>query len=391
MLHCCVLNSQFYERSKLDCLMKRLFASGPLLSITLFGVCSASQLHPGDLLVADPTGQTVYFVDPSNGNRSILSSSGSGAIGSGPGFQPVGIAVAPNGKVIVTDPFNDAVLQIDPLTGNRSYLSSQAHGVGTGNPILPRQVAVAADGTIYVTDSGTIPGYGHGQSVYRIDPSTGNRTIFSSAGLNVGTGPAWFPFDLAVRSNGDVIVSDPSSQALYLVDHLTGNRSVLSSSQASIATGNGPGFAPVGIAVGPNGSIVAGDPANDALLQIDLLTGNRSYLSSQPHGVGSGPPIQPRGIAIGPDGFIFSTDSGLIPDYGHGQSVYRIDPISGNRSIASSFDLNVGSGPPWTPFDVAVVVPEPSSLTLAGLGLLGLLAWGWRSKVREGLSGLVRV
>lgn len=289
--------------------MQRLLIIGAVFALTLATLCSAAQLHTGDLLVTDPTSQTVYYVDPATGNRSILSSPGPSAVGSGPGFGPVGIAVAANGQVLVTDPFNDAVLKIDPLTGNRSYVSSFLHGVGTGNSILRRQSAVGADGTIFVTDSGTSPGYGNGQSVYRIDPLTGNRTVFSSSDLHVGTGPAWSPFGLSVRPNGDVVVSDPESQAVFLVDHITGKRSILSSSQLAIAVGAGPGFAPVGICFSLGGSILVSDPPNDAILQVDGLTGNRTYLSAPTHGIGAGPPIQPRAIAIDQNGSVFRPTS----------------------------------------------------------------------------------
>jgi hypothetical protein len=77
----------------------------------------------------------------------------------------------------------------------------------------------------------------------------------------------------------------------------------------------------------------------DALLTVDVATGDRALVASPSVGTG-GWPSQPRGIAVdGAQGRAFVSDYTLA-------SIWTIDLVTGNRSILS--DAATGTGPPLT-------------------------------------------
>ena len=121
-------------------------------------------------------------------------------MGTGPGFitdtvaYDVELGHSGNLLAIVVGASNSssgAILSIDPSTGNRTLLSGL--GLGTGPDLPPTDagaLGVATDGTMYTNyfGSGSFTFQG---PVLRIDPATGNRTIVSDA--THGTGPLFAP------------------------------------------------------------------------------------------------------------------------------------------------------------------------------------------------------
>jgi sugar lactone lactonase YvrE len=88
----------------------------------------------GNLLVADAGNQQIIRVDPVTGNRTVVSGLGTGT---GTGFAlPSGVTVDPLGNIQVADSGDlginalPAVFNVDPTTGNRTILSDFAHGSG---------------------------------------------------------------------------------------------------------------------------------------------------------------------------------------------------------------------------------------------------------------------
>ena len=93
-------------------------------------------------------------------------------MGSGAGFlEPFGVAVEADGSLVVVDLGLDAVVRVDPISGNRTVFSDATTGSGPdfGSPV---DIAVEADGTLVVTDCDL-------RAVVRVDPITGDRTIVS--------------------------------------------------------------------------------------------------------------------------------------------------------------------------------------------------------------------
>src|SRR5215207_5413697 len=106
--------------------------------------------------------------------------------GGGPDFEtPTGLAVEADGKLLFTDLSLLAVVRVDPSSGDRTIVSDA--GTGSGPDFQsPINLAVEAGGQLVVVDTGL-------SAVLRVDPASGDRTVVSDA--NTGTGPSFRPFD----------------------------------------------------------------------------------------------------------------------------------------------------------------------------------------------------
>ena len=159
----------------------------------------AQALTPGEVLVIDSGAGTgfqgaLFVVDPATGARTVLSDFGSGA---NPGFNPVGVAVEPDGTILVIDinagtGFQGALFRVDPLTGARTLLSDFGSGANPGES--PVGVAVEPNGTILVVDVSA--GTGNLGALFRVDPLSGARTLVSDFGS--GANPGSDPIGVAV-------------------------------------------------------------------------------------------------------------------------------------------------------------------------------------------------
>jgi hypothetical protein len=263
----------------------------------------------GALIVTEPfVGfQKVLRVDPATGDRAILSGLGAG---SGPVFFPISVAVAPAGDLFVTQDqefgADAAVIRVDPSTGDRSLVSSSARGAG---PALnaPLGLAIEPGGTLVVSDAAL-------DAVLRIDPSTGDRTVVSSA--DTGSGPRLRLVEaITADADGSLLVVDnggtracvpfcPSelcqicleiAPSILRVDPGTGDRTKVSGGGECLTVGllgcvtpylghTGPGLPLVfaaDIAVEPTGSYVITDAGfgRAALVRVNPVTGRRRTLA----------------------------------------------------------------------------------------------------------------
>lgn len=159
------------------------------------------------------------------------------------------------------------------------------------------------------------------------------------SGPNAGAGP---PLDdaLAVAfdpSHSRVLVTLGSGNALVAIDLTTGDRSVI----ASDTVGNGPSLAqPWTLAVSAGGTFaLVGRVAPASLVSVDLSSGNRSLVAGA--GVGGGPPLQvPRGLSLDEStGRAFWLDGGS-------NSLLAIALVDGSRVEVSG--PSQGTGPSIT-------------------------------------------
>lgn len=252
----------------------------------------------GSVVVANAFGPSLVRVDRASGARSLVSGCADAActvtLGSGPPFLgPRFVARGPAGDWLVADravPGVAAIVRVDPAGGARTVLSGCADAscstqVG-GGPPFGRLFGLALEpaGTLVVAD---------GQAVLRVDLGTGSRTIVSGcsdaacSGV-VGAGPAFGePVDLVVEPGGGLLVSyrleGGEFGALRRVDPVTGDRTLVSGCETDGCAGlrgAGPAFADLfGLAAGPAGAIFASDSVLDAVLRVDLATGDRTLLS----------------------------------------------------------------------------------------------------------------
>ncbi len=218
----------------------------------------------------------------------------------------------------------------------------------TGARALPAAEIVVAD------DSTSVP------RLVRVDPVSGDRTVFSGCtsgcGSLVGAGPSFAsPHGLTFGADGAVFVADPVFEAVFRVDPDTGDRTVLSGCRDALCTSTrGAGVVlggPQDVSLSQGGELIVGDrresgPTFWRVFRVDPVTGNRSLLSSQLMGAGVSL-NQPDHVAVEFDDRIAVSD----PSNG---TVVRIDPATGDRAAVSSGVM--GTGPPL--LDIAGLAAE---------------------------------
>jgi streptogramin lyase len=253
---------------------------------------------------------------------------------------PTDIVVEADGGLMVVDAWFTRLVRVDPVTADRT-ISSGIPGA-TGEAVVgdgaafgsPVGVDVEADGNLLVLDVDLA-------AVFRVDPVTGDRTIVSDA--NTGSGPAFERLygGIAVEADGNVVVT-AGAGAVIRVDPVTGDRTIVSDAD----TGSGPAFgAPLGnvasersIAVEADGNLLVLDAELVAVFRVDPVTGDRTIVSDADTGSGAafGAPL--RGVAVEADGNVVVT----VVAAGAAGAVIRVDPVTGDRTIVS--DASTGDG-----------------------------------------------
>ncbi len=156
---------------------------------------------PDTVLITQPT---LLRLDPNTG--AILSSFGASQY-----IVPHGLRVDANDHLWVTDVGTQQVFELSP-DGNvlRSFGTAGQAGADATHFNQPTDVAVAADGTIYVSD-----GYGNSR-VVELDP-TGQ---FVRAWGTPGNGPGQFdtPHSIALDAQGRVYVADRGNSRIQRFD-----------------------------------------------------------------------------------------------------------------------------------------------------------------------------
>jgi sugar lactone lactonase YvrE len=229
----------------------------------------------GKLYVADSHGKVIR-VDPgqpATSNQTVISS--------GQNFvNPFGVAMAADGKLYVVD-FSccggkGGVIRVDPskpADGNQTVISSGQNFV---NPVA---VALAADGKLYVVDLSCC---GNNQGgVIRVDPgqpATSNQTVVSSGQNFVD------PFDIALAADGKLYVADSACcgglSGVIRVDPsqpVASNQTVISFGQKIVKL--------AGIALAVDGKLYVADLSccgnnQGGVIRVDPATGNQTVVSS---------------------------------------------------------------------------------------------------------------
>jgi sugar lactone lactonase YvrE len=326
------------------------------------------------VLVSDAFTRNVLLVDPVTGDRSTLAGDGSGE---GPEIEaPRSIAVDEKGGVaFVVDAIGPAVVKILVKSSDRASVVAPL-AVGDG-PSLSDGLRAAFDPAtrrVFIT--------GEDANVLAVDLVTGERSEFSDA--THGTGPVFQqPIALALdAAHGRLLVGDEFDNSLWSVTLRDGSRTVISPAptdfhrtkeivvdaahRRALLVQSEDRITAVDLATGerstlstdPGGPLEAKntdgaglDPANDRLLVHDLQLGlfavalsdgARTLVSSQ---VGGSFQFCGSGVALDPDlGRILLTPRDPLP-----AGVGAVDPVSGSLSIVSSSQIfGAGRGPTLT-------------------------------------------
>jgi len=178
-------------------------------------------------------------------------------------FQgPRDVAVAADGTLYIADTFNHRIQHIDPETGEVLHLWG-----GPTDPNAPRPdqlnepwgIAVGPDGRVYVADT-----WNHSIKVF--SPEGQLLQVWTSYGEGEPT-PFWGPRDVAVDADGYVYVTDTGNKRIV----------VFRTDGTYVTHIGGPGALPgqfdepVGITVGPDGLIYVADTWNQRIQVLQPL------------------------------------------------------------------------------------------------------------------------
>jgi RHS repeat-associated protein len=344
-------------------------------------------LYLGNGLRRSTTGMT---------NLVITTSAGSGYHGftgdGGPATQagigsPEGVAVGPDGSLLIADSASghkrirrvgpDGIITTVAGNGSPSYSGdggpATAAGIGT-----PSGIAVGPDGSFYISAG----------LIRRVDPDGIITTVAgkvdpSCLGLSIGDGgPATEAClnasSVAIGPDGSIYTNENYYNRIRRVgpDGIINN--VAGKGLPSGFSGDGGPATeatlnrPVGVAVGPDGSLYIADTNNNRIRRVDpdgiitTVAGNGTWCGYPGLGCGDGGPATeasvstPDNVTLGPDGSLYIADShGLIRRVApHG----IITTVAGNGAYGFG-----GDGGPATAAQIGVA---PSGIAVAPDGSL---------------------
>lgn len=308
------------------------------------------------------------FVSPDA--TTLLSPMGSSAV-----QVPVDIPNLP--RLLGLTFYNQGVVEESGINSFGAVLTNAAEAVVGGPSIFttgfgprltsPQGIAVGATHA-FVADSG-LP-----SSIFAVDLTTGDRSLVSNP-PTYGTGPSiGRPLALDLLGERAFGVS-PADAAVFELDVLTGQRTVLSDP----VTGGGPALSsPVGIAVDGNRLLVT-DSDLAAVVEVDPSTGDRSIVSDA--GKGGGVTLQfPVGITV--DGIRALVVDNIL------SAVIAVDLATGDRTdVSSAF---TGSGQLLRLPDSIAVEGDRALVTDRGLEAIVAvdLGTGDRSIMSDASSGI---
>jgi sugar lactone lactonase YvrE len=292
--------------------------------------------------------------------------------------RPRRITLAPDGLLYITDQQNHAIRTVDVTTretctlvgtGEEGYNDS---GNSLGKPptlSFPNGVAVASDGTVYVTENGN-------SVVRRVQRSGSSITVDTFAGLfkelngtdkqnafnSTRQGLASYRdagrFDSAFRLPDDIVIAP--NGAIYVAD--AGNHSIRRITQTGgqfvveTLAGNGvPGFAdgaaenarfntPTALVLSLDGNFLfVADTNNARVRRIDLVNRQVSTFAGGGEGGGVDGPggeavfFQPIGLALDFDGVLYVSEFGA-------SDIRRIDAAGNVTTLAGGGALKLRNG-----------------------------------------------
>lgn len=252
-----------------------------------------------------------------------------------------GIGISPDKSKAYVVGWNQEVTEVVLATGARRIVTNFSKGIGSGPNIIDLIQAIAID------SSGTMAYLGGNSfGTYSLNLVTGERAYHSRHGTR-GTGPtmSW--------PNG--IVIDSTDTYMYVVESFGRfiTRVEVATGDRSLASSDGRAFGHAVFGAGPNmenlrGALLSGDEstlytydlgtATGTVLAINLSNGDRTVISrggGSP--VGTGPDLQALGLKT------INTLTNEVFLYGS-KEIYKVDLATGNRTIISRFEDQVGNG-----------------------------------------------
>lgn len=176
------------------------------------------------LFVGDGTTDSIYAIDLSSGERSIFSDSSTEDV-SKPFLQPEGLFIdESNNTLWVSDREESAIFAVDLTTGERSLASNNSIPNSTTPFLHPKELLISATNTseILVLDNGN--------GIVAMDTVTGSRRVFSNNLTPNGLNPFGELSGIIYDSSNHRYIVGGSQTSLMTIDDQTGARELLSSS-----------------------------------------------------------------------------------------------------------------------------------------------------------------
>jgi sugar lactone lactonase YvrE len=243
----------------------------------------------GNLYVADHENHAIKKIDPQGNITTVAGGNGPG-LRDGPAREaqfngPNGIAVGPDGSIYVADSVNHRIRRVTPDGRVETVAGTGPTGMGQGGGFadgparearfsLPKGVAVAEDGTIYVADTDNT-------RIRVISPDGVVRTLAGSGeiGLRDGKGAEarFSPLaDIALGPDGALYVVDQANSAI---------RRVTRDGEVTTLPIRGLKH-PAGVAVAKDGTVYVADTDNyrvvaltpGGVVRVVAGTGERGYV-----------------------------------------------------------------------------------------------------------------
>ncbi len=344
--------------------------------------------------VYDPSSQTLYLGDGSRRsaesvNRVIERVAGSGSGYGGDGgpardaqlARPQGLAVAPDGSVYIADAQNHRVRRIAPDgiittvagTGQAGYNNTDGIPATLAQLQFPTDVELGPDGSLYIAD----------RLNYRIRKVDPQGTITTIAGTGVRGNPddgtpatearIEDTYGIAFAPDGSLYFTQ--DDPLSVVRRITPDGRVVRVAGLGFGTYGGDGGpardaylnSPLGIDVGPDGSVYVADSANNALRRIapdgiiTTVAGNGSRGYSGDGGQATQAQIRgPSDVAVGADGVLY-----IAEDTRHVRQVTPdgvITTVAGDETTSTPQGDQVPAKRAWIDHPLAVAVAPDKSM-----------------------------
>jgi sugar lactone lactonase YvrE len=287
--------------------VRRVIAVAVLVVVTLAAGAAYlwQRLQPPRLPPLEPEWHATVAVLAGDGIRGTLDGPAARARFS----EPFGVASSPDETVFVADAGQaHRIRRISP-DGRVSTLAGGVRGFadGAGNRArfsTPSGLALAADGTLYVADTGN-------HAIRRITRDGGVTTLAGNGTPGFADGPADQarfngPIGVAVAPDGRIIVADTYNDRLRVIDA----RGTVSTLAGSGQPGMDDGVAvaasfdtPTGVAIDARGMVYVADTGNGLVRTVD-----RNGLVTTPTWAAGDGFARPLGVAVRTDHELYVTD-----------------------------------------------------------------------------------
>jgi len=236
---------------------------------------SAIVFHNNRLFCADGTANRILSIDIKTGDKTnlIFEEQDREIV-----FSYIKDITAYSEKLWLLDEDTQRIIEIDSNTGSRSILSGTEDSHGAPFKYFNQVAMDVQSERLLVSDTEL-------NVIFSVALDTGKRELFISN--RHGNGPT-LPNPKSLRHTGSetALVLDSTLEALVSIDLATGNRHIISTAGSDniVEVGSGPRMnSPIGIALNSDFSKAWVSMREQAsILEVDLMTGNRSLINPSP-------------------------------------------------------------------------------------------------------------